>query len=147
MVRSPIIYNIYYQMYPRIDHIAHNTTYLDLSWLGDDHPMPVLREKFLSGNHDLIMEEIPALKENYEAIAGDWEPGAISYIAVKNKTSLLFLRGVSDLISETAGEAYEDSGIIEDNAYSILQSMISTLPACLTKCRIPSARKLHLQDQ
>ena len=141
LVEKAIIYDIIEQMYPQEDHIAQYTTELDLSWLDDDYPIPVLPEKILSADRDLIADEIPELIERYDAVACDWESGAIAYIASKNKIPLLILRGVSDLISENAGEAYDDPGIFEENAIAILQKLILTLPDWLTKCRIPSARK------
>ena len=46
------------------------------------------------------------LIEKYNAVAADWESGAIAWVAKKNNTRVLILRGVSDLVDDSGGEAY-----------------------------------------
>ena len=87
--------------------IADYTTQFDLSWLGNDYPSKVVKTTLVSADKDLRVEEIENLKKNYNAVAGDWETGAISYIAQKNKKKIIILRGVSDLVSNQQGETYE----------------------------------------
>jgi nucleoside phosphorylase len=50
----------------------------------------------VSADRDLIIGEVERLKTEYGAIAGDWESGAIAWVAARNRTRCLILRAVSD---------------------------------------------------
>lgn len=115
-------------MYSSEDHIAHYTTEIDLSWLDTDYPLPVQKSLLVSGDRDLIEEQVPELKTQFGAIAGDWESGAIAYIAAKNGTRTLILRGVTDLVGNSGGEAYDDVLIFEENTYLIMSTLVKSLP-------------------
>ena len=88
-------------------HIAHYGTEIDLSWLPEPYPQKVTRTLLVSGDRDLIVDEIPQLKEKFGAVAGDWESGAIAWVAARNNVRCLILRGVSDLVGGEGGEAYD----------------------------------------
>jgi adenosylhomocysteine nucleosidase len=103
-----IIYDIREAMGDSKDAIADYTTQIDLTWLGENYPTKVRKTLLLSADKDLQIDEIEQLKKEYAAVAGDWETGAIAYIANRNKKKLLILRGVSDLVSNQQGEAYGD---------------------------------------
>jgi len=77
---------------------------------------------------------IESLKNNYNAIAGDWETGAIAYTVSKNKKKLLILRGVSDLVSNTKGEAYGKEHIFINGTDVVMKNLLITLPLWLEKC-------------
>jgi adenosylhomocysteine nucleosidase len=89
------------------EHIAHYTTELDLSWLPGEMPQAVRRSLLVSGDRDLVVEEIPQLRARYGAVAGDWESGAIAFVAARNRVRCLILRGVTDLVGTGGGEAYD----------------------------------------
>ena len=40
----------------------------------------------VSGDRDLRVEDIPHLKADFGAVAGDWESGAIAWVATRNNT-------------------------------------------------------------
>ena len=59
LVERTIVYDIIEQMGDFDEHIAHYSTDLDLSWLGDDHPNDVRRTIMVSGDRDLLVGDIP----------------------------------------------------------------------------------------
>ncbi len=110
-------------------HIAHYTTNMDLSWLADPLPQPVQRTLLVSGDRDLIVEDIPQLRARYGAAAGDWESGAIAWVAARNNTRCLILRGVTDLVGAGGGEAYEGNiAVFEKGAERVLGELFRFLP-------------------
>jgi len=128
LAEKTIVYDIIEQMYKSEDHIAHYTTVIDLSWLDPHYPITVKKSILVSGDRDLIIEQVPELKVQFGAIAGDWESGAIAYIAEKNGIRTLILRGVSDLVGKSGGEAYNDFLIFEKNTHLILRKLVESLP-------------------
>ena len=134
LANRTIVYDILEQMGDSRTAIARYTTDLDLSWLNSPYPHPVQTTLLVSADRDLIMEEIPHLQATYQAIAGDWESGAIAYVASRNNVRCLILRGVSDIVSGTHGEAYDNFAIFVKRATPIMQQLITALPrwiACI----------------
>jgi len=109
LVERTVVYDIINQMGSYEGAIVHYSTDIDLSWLEESYPQTVLRTFLVSGDRDLMIEDIPRLKAEFGAVAGDWESGAIAWVAARNKTRCLILRGVSDLVSSSGGEAYGDN--------------------------------------
>jgi adenosylhomocysteine nucleosidase len=110
-------------------HIAHYSTDLDLSWLKKEPPLPVKRTILVSGDRDLLVKDITWLKEEFGAVAGDWESGAIAWVAKRNSVRCLILRGVTDLVGAGGGEAYNGNiQVFHDNAAVIMRRLIETLP-------------------
>jgi adenosylhomocysteine nucleosidase len=89
LVEKTIIYDIYEQMGDPEEHIMHYLTEIDNSWISEPYPHQVVRSRLVSGDRDLFCEELPELKSKYGAIAGDWESGAIAWVAAKNRTQCL----------------------------------------------------------
>jgi adenosylhomocysteine nucleosidase len=133
LANRTIVYDIYEQMGDAGAHIAHYTTDIDLTWLGDDFPADVQCALLLSADRDLVPDEIPILKERYQAIAGDWESGAIAWVAARNDRHCLILRGVSDLVGVNGGEAYEDSQLFVDAAEVVMKRLVLELPQWIEK--------------
>ena len=111
LVEKTIVYDIIEQMGDFDEHIAHYTTEIDLSWLAEPYAQDVTRTLMVSGDRDLIVDEIPLLKDRYGAIAGDWESGAIAWVAAQNNVRCLILRGVTDLVGLDGGEAYDNLSV------------------------------------
>src|SRR3972149_1765258 len=136
LVERAIVYDIVEQMTGPDAAIAHFTTDLDLSWLDGDLPQPVRRSLIVSGDRDLIPDEVPLLKERFGAVAGDWESGSIAWVAARNGVRCLILRGVSDLVGSGGGEAYDGNlRVFTDGAASILKQLLQYLPAWIEKAR------------
>jgi adenosylhomocysteine nucleosidase len=134
LVERAAVYDIVEQMVDPHAAIAHYTTDIDLSWLGTDYPQSVRRTLLVSGDRDLMMDDIPRLKAEYGAVAGDWESGAIAWVAARNNTRCLILRGVTDLVGASGGEAYEGNvQVFVEGAAQVLRQLVDTLPAWITK--------------
>lgn len=128
LVEKTIVYDIIEQMGDFDDHIAHYSTELDLDWLLPPHPLPVQRGLLVSADRDLVVDEIPELMQRYGAAAGDWESGAIAWIARRNRIPLLILRGVTDLVGSTGGEAYGDLDFFRRAAEGVMRRLVDSLP-------------------
>ena len=132
LAEKTIIYDIIEQMTDQDNAIAHYSCVHDLSWLPDPLPQPVVRGTLVSADRDIRSEDIPDLIEKFNAPAGDWESGAIAWIAARNNLPCLILRGVSDLVDTTAGEAYGNYDFFEEQTQPIIAELIKHLPAWLS---------------
>ncbi len=129
-----VVYDIIEQMGDYDAHIAHYATQIDLSWLAEPYPQPVRRALLVSADRDLLAAEIPQLKAKFGAVAGDWESGAIAWVAARNNTRCLILRGVTDWVGSGGGEAYAGNiQVFEEGATRILTRLVEAMPAWITK--------------
>jgi adenosylhomocysteine nucleosidase len=129
LAERTLVYDIVEQMGDPEEALAHYATDLDLSWLAPPLPCPVLRTLLVSGDRDLIPDELPQLRTRFGAVAGDWESGAIAYVAARNGTRCLILRGVTDLVGESGGEAYgDDLAFFRTSAAQVMRRLMRTLP-------------------
>lgn len=108
--------------------IERLTTEIDLSWLKEPYPLPVVKGTIVSGDRDLIPEEVPMLRDKYGAKVGDWESASIAYVCEKNNVKLLILRGVSDLVGPDGGDAYGERVVWVEAAERIMKSLFKSLP-------------------
>jgi adenosylhomocysteine nucleosidase len=130
LVDRTIIYDIKEAMGDSASAIADYSTTIDLGWLKQPYPATVRRTLLVSGDRDLVPSELAELQRKYHAVAGDWESGAIAYVCARNRQRVLILRGVSDLVSATAGgEAYGNLGVFEDGTRKVMTSLLSQLPS------------------
>jgi adenosylhomocysteine nucleosidase len=137
LAEQTVVYDIIEQMGDYDEHIDHYSTTLDLSWLPAELPLPVVRTRLVSGDRDLMVDEIPWLKERFAAVAGDWESGAIAWVAHRNRTRCLILRGVTDLVDGQSGEAYGNLALFEENANHVLGVLVDSLPGWLASLGNP----------
>jgi adenosylhomocysteine nucleosidase len=131
LVTRTIVYDILEQMSDPEAAIRHYSTELDLSWLRETSPFPVRTGLLVSGDRDIVAQDIPLLVEKYGAVAADWESGAIAWVAKKNGIHCLILRGVTDLVSPQGGEAYGNIELFHENTRTVMTTLISQLPAWL----------------
>jgi adenosylhomocysteine nucleosidase len=131
LVEKTIIYDIVEQMTDANEAINHYSVKLDLSWLPRITPTPVARGLLVSADRDIIVSDIAGLTEKYDAVAADWESGAIAWVAQKNSQRLLILRGVSDLVGEDGGEAYDDYDLFLGRTKEMMRRLIDILPKWL----------------
>ncbi len=108
---------------------------LDLGFLTEPYPYPVRKGIIASADSDLPPTKISYLK-TMGAIAGDWESAALAWVAKKNAARLLILRGVSDLVSEAGGEAYDNLSLYEERTKAIMQKLFDQLPRWLESVKI-----------
>lgn len=129
LCNKTIIYDIKEAMGDSKEAIMDYSTAIDISWLKGFYPVNVIDTLLVSGDRDLIVEEIDFLKKEYGAIAGDWETGAIAYTASRNQKKLLILRGVSDLVSPIKdSETYGNFDVFVKRAKVVMEKLITDLP-------------------
>jgi adenosylhomocysteine nucleosidase len=132
LVEKTIVYDIFEQMTDGLEEIAFYTTELDLSWLPNVLPTQVLRGLLVSGDRDIIVDDIPMLVQKYNAVAADWESGAIAWVAKRNGVRCLILRGVTDLVGGSGGEAYGNIDLFQTRTKSVMKILFDQLPKWLT---------------
>ncbi len=131
LVERTIIYDIIEQMTDPDEAIQHYATKLDLGWLPRVPPSPVARGLLVSGDRDIVTADIPDLIRKYDAVAADWESGAIAWVSRKNRQRLLILRGVSDIVGSEGGEAYGDYELFRSRTTEIMRHLLEVLPKWL----------------
>jgi adenosylhomocysteine nucleosidase len=134
MAERAIVYDIINQIGDTDSTIREFTTEIDTSWIKEPYPIPVYKGTIVSGDRDLHPGDVPMLKEKYHAKVGDWESGGIAYVCNKNGVRLLILRGVSDLVGSSGGEAYNGTRVVWiESAEIIMRKLIASLPEWLKK--------------
>ncbi len=128
LVERTLVYDIIEQMGDSAEAIQHYASSLDLSWLPAHLPHPVSRGLLVSADRDIIAGDIPMLIEKYDAVAADWESGAIAWVAKKNNTPLLILRAVSDLVGGEGGEAYGNIELFHQRTKDVMKALMDQLP-------------------
>ena len=134
LVDRTFIYDIV-ELMGDLDISSYYASSLDLSWLADPYPHPARRGAIASADSDLPPDKIPFLKSK-GAIAADWESAAFAWVAQKNNARLLILRGVSDMVSEQGGEAYNNIEIFNQRAKEIMKELFEQLPDWLKAVRL-----------
>jgi adenosylhomocysteine nucleosidase len=153
LVTRTIVYDIIEQMSNPDEAITHYSTEIDLSWLKDggswtvdDEQNPkhdprstvdvqpsVVHGLLVSADRDIVAQDIPMLIEKYDAVAADWESGAIAWVAKMNSVRCLILRGVTDLVSPSGGEAYGNIDLFHENTKAVMKKLIEQLPGWLAR--------------
>lgn len=134
LVERTFVYDIV-ELMDNLDIADFYASSLDLSWLPTPHPHPTRRGLIVSADSDLPPEKIPLLRSK-GVLAADWESAALAWVAQKNKSRLLILRMVSDLVSEQGGEAYDDISVFNERAKDIMQRLFDQLPDWLDAVRL-----------
>jgi len=127
LVDKTLIYDIYERMGDPAQAIDHYTTHIDLSFLSEPYPQVVRRGQLVSADQDIDPDLVHKLVDDFDAVAADWESGAIAWTANKNEVPCLILRGVSDLVDPMGGEIYE-SEEFKDRAESVMLPLLRALP-------------------
>ena len=134
LVTRTLVYDIIEQMGDPDDALAHYAVDLDLSWLKSPYPIPVEAGLLLSADRDLVVGDIHALQHRFGGVAGDWESGAIAHVTARNGTRCLILRGVTDLVGQGGGEAYDGTAaIFRQRADAVMARLLDSLPAWLAR--------------
>ena len=131
LVERTIFYDIIEQMGDGDEAIEHYSTEIDLAWLGGYCPSSVVRGLLVSADRDIVAKDIPMLIQKYGAVAADWESGAIAWVAKRNGTRLLILRGVTDLVGGDGGEAYGNLELFHERTREVMRGLFEMLPGWL----------------
>ncbi len=134
LVDQAYVYDIV-ELMGDLDIVSYYASSLDLSWLAEPYPFPARRGMIASADSDLPPEKIPLLKSQ-GAIAADWESAALAWVAQRNHSRLLILRGVSDMVTEEGGEAYNNLEMFNERARGIMQQLIEQLPEWLNAVKL-----------
>ena len=134
LVEQTYVYDIV-ELMGDLDIVSYYASSLDLSWLTEPLPYSVRRGKIASADSDLPPAKIQSLQAQ-GAIAADWESAALAWVAQRNNAPLLILRGVSDLVSEEGGEAYDNIEMFNESARGIMQQLIEQLPEWLNAVKL-----------
>lgn len=134
-VDRTVVYDIVEMMGDAAEAIADYTTDIDLTWARGEDPPGARRGLLLSADRDIQAADVPRLASQYHAVAADWESGAIAWVARANKTPVLILRGVTDLVDETGGEAYGNPEVFEAGSRVVMATLVDQLPLWLVRWR------------
>lgn len=135
LVEKTIVYDLIEQMVDPDIAISAYTTELDITFVREPYPQPVRKTLLVSGDRDLVKEEIPELMRKYGAVAGDWESGAIAFVSKANNVPCLILRAVSDLVGTNGGEAYDNISLFAERANEVMVNLLDHLPAWIDNCK------------
>jgi adenosylhomocysteine nucleosidase len=133
LVNKTIVYDIKEAMGDSKEAIDDYTTTIDLSWIKVDKTDSVRESLLVSADRDLVPVEISELKEKYNAIAGDWESASIAYTCKRNNKKVIILRGVTDLVNSSGGEAYGNDKVFQNGTEVVMKKLIRQLPNWLSK--------------
>lgn len=133
LASQTIIYDIIEQMSDPVAALARYTTQLDLTWLPHPYPMLVRLATLVSADRDLLAADIPYLRQQFNAVAADWESGAIAWVTSRYHLPCLILRGVTDLVDSAGGEAYGNPDLYHANTQAIMPRLLQSLPHWLAQ--------------
>src|SRR5215471_19670910 len=91
----------------------------------------VREDLLVSADQDIAPTDVASLKSRFHAVAADWESGAIAYVASRNHTPVIILKGVSDVVSTAGSETYGSIETFEASTRQIMASLLSMLPEIL----------------
>jgi adenosylhomocysteine nucleosidase len=134
LVEKTYVYDIV-ELMGDLDIVSYYATSLDLSWLTEPYPYSIRRGTIASADSDLPPAKIPLLRSQ-GAIAADWESAALAWVAQRNNARLLILRGVSDMVSEEGGEAYNNIEMFNERARGIMQQLVEQFPEWLNAVKL-----------
>ena len=136
LVERTLVYDIIEQMGDESAAIDYYASNLDLSWLPVNLPYPTPRGLLVSADRDILVNDIPILIEKYDAVAADWESGAIAWVAQKNNVRVLILRAVTDLVGGDGGEAYGNIELFHERTKTMMRELFRQLPGWLSTVRL-----------
>ncbi len=131
LVEKTIVYDVIERMGDAEQAILDYATQLDLSWLVKEYPINVRRVCLVSADQDLDPQNIPMLREKFQAVAADWESAAIAWVAARHSIPCLILRGVSDVVSCAGSETYGDFDAFIRGTNLVMERLFDSLPGWL----------------
>jgi adenosylhomocysteine nucleosidase len=85
----------------------------------------------VSADQDVDPARTTDLAARYDAVAGDWESGAIAWVAARNHAPLVILRGVSDVVRPSGDELYGAPGQWEQAARATMNRVLDLFTEAL----------------
>jgi len=136
LASETVIYDIIEGMSDYHKAIEKYSCKAHLGWLGDELPVPMKKARLLSADRDIRPQDVQMMIDDFDGIAGDWESGALAWVAEKNEVDWLILRGVTDLISPVKGEALSNKSLWEERTSPIMQRLLDMLPWLIDRFRL-----------
>jgi adenosylhomocysteine nucleosidase len=124
LATETIIYDLVEQMGDPDEPIRDYRTRLDTAKWPARLRTRVHAEAIASGDRDLVAAELPALRAKYDAAAGDWESGAIAYVAARNRVPAIVLRGVTDVVDARGDATYGDAAAWQRAAATMMMTLV-----------------------
>lgn len=132
LVNETVYYDVIERMGDAQAALDFYSTKLDLSFVAEPYPIPVHVGRLASADQDIDPTMVTTLIQQYNVVAADWESGAIAWVAARNQTRCLILRGVTDVVSPVAGEIYNDEAVeFHIRAGKVMQTLVESLPKWL----------------
>jgi adenosylhomocysteine nucleosidase len=92
----------------------------------------VIAAPIVSADRDLDPASPAMLAAKYHASVGDWESGAIAWVATRNKTPVIILRGVTDLIDAAGNNpTYHAVELWQQRSSAVMAALVSLLGEAL----------------
>lgn len=132
IAEKAVVYDIAEAMGDSKEAIANYTTTLPLP---ARLPVAAVKVTMYSGDRDLTAAGLRALDPLYRPVVADWESGAIAWVAHRNGTPLLILRGVTDLVSPQKAEAEGNLQLFQENTARVMRALVADLPQWLAVWR------------
>ena len=132
VIEKAIIYDIEEAIFDSKQAIAAYSTSLCLP---DRLPVAVVKATMYSADRDLTDAGLRKLDAQHQLVVADWESGAIAWVAHRNATPTLILRGVTDLVNANGAEAQGNPHLFQNNTSRVIQNLIADLPKWLAEWR------------
>jgi nucleoside phosphorylase len=120
-----VIYDIAEGIGDSQEAIAEYTTTLRLP---PSFPVPVVKVTIYSADRDLTTANLQEIENRFRPVVADWESGPIAWVATKNATPLLIIRGVSDIVGAESSETQGNLTLFEANTVRVMHRLVSDLP-------------------
>ena len=131
LASETIIYDIIERMGDADEAIEDFHTRLPAAW-PERLAGRVVRAPLISADGDLDPAAVAGLAAKYHTGVGDWESGAIAWVATHNHTPVIVLRGVTDVIDAAGNDpTYHAPGAWERASIAVMASLIGLLSEAL----------------
>lgn len=131
LATETVIYDLIEQMGDPDEPIRDYRTKLDVSRWPAALRGRVELEPMVSGDRDLVPAELPALAQKYGASVGDWESGAIAWVATREHVPVMILRAVTDLVDASGDATYGDAAAWQRETAHAMAALVDLLAAAL----------------
>jgi len=132
LASDTIIYDIVELMGSADEAIEDFHTRLDTALWPARLASRVVIGTIVSADRDLDPAAPPMLHAKYHATVGDWESGAIAWVAAHNHTPVIILRGVTDVVDAAGGDpTYNAVEVWQRASIAVMASLVSLLGEAL----------------
>ena len=132
LATKTVVYDLCERSGGQDEMISQFTTELDLDWITPPYPSPEVPGTVVTGDQDVDPARAEWLHKEYGAVAGDWESGAIAYVAQNlNGRRCLILRTVSDVVTGDGSDIYAGADTFTQRVATVLPPLLDDIPAWL----------------